>query len=178
VSVEIRPLERTDEEALREFFAALPPGDRGFLKEDGREPAVLRRWIDDERGLRLVAVDERPGLAAVCEIWPGIGRSSHVGDVRLVVADDRRRQGVGGLVARRALVDALRRGMSKLTVEVVASEQGTIDMFQQLGFTPEALLRDHLRDPDGELHDVLLLAHIADDAGFDVLLARPETADE
>lgn len=175
--MQVRKLERNDEDALRAFFDDIPGEDRGFLKEDGRDPAVLRRWVDDERGIRLVAVDDKPGLAAVCEIWPGVGRSSHVGDVRLVVAADRRRQGVGGLVAQRALVEALERGLSKLTIEVVASEQGTIDMFQQLGFTPEALLRDHLRDPDGELHDVVLLAHLADDAGFDVLLARPEAAE-
>jgi GNAT superfamily N-acetyltransferase len=174
--VKVRRLERDDEEALRAFFDDIPDDDRGFLKEDGRDPAVLRRWIDDERGVRLVAVDDTPGLAAVCEVWPGVGRSSHVGDVRLVVAADRRRQGLGGLVAQRALIEALDRGFSKLTIEVVASEQGTIDMFQQLGFTPEALLRDHLRGPDGELQDVVLLAHLADDAGFDVLLARPESA--
>ncbi len=53
-------------------------------------------------------------------------------------------------------------------------------MFGELGFQPEALLRDHLCDPDGELHDIVVLAHAVDDqwagmlsAGFDEALADP-----
>ena len=32
-----------------------------------------------------------------------------------------------------------------------------------MGFQPEALLRDHLRDPDGRLHDLVMLAHGVDE---------------
>jgi len=32
-------------------------------------------------------------------------------------------------------------------------------MFEALGFEPEALLRDHVRDKSGELHDLVVLAH-------------------
>lgn len=170
----VRTLARDDEEALRGFFDSVPADDRSFFKEDLDEPDALRRWIDDERGIRLVVDDDDHELAAVCAVWPGVGRSSHVGDLRLVVAAHRRHQGLGRLLARHALIEALRSGLSKLTVEVVARQQGTIDMFQQLGFTPEALLRDQLRDPDGEFHDVVLLSHIADEAGSDLLIARPE----
>jgi len=168
----VRPLRADDEQALGDFFDAIPDDDRAFFKEDLREPTVLRRWMDDPRGIRLVADDGE--LAAVCAVWPGVGRLSHVGDLRLVVAAGRRRQGLGQLMARRALLEALRAGLSKVSVEVVAREQGTIDMFQGLGFEPEALLRDQLRDPDGECHDIVLLSHFADDAAFDALLAQPE----
>jgi ribosomal protein S18 acetylase RimI-like enzyme len=171
--VEVRRLRADDEQALSDFFGAIPEDDRAFFKEDLREPTVLRRWMDDARGIRLVADDDGE-LAAVCAVWPGVGRLSHVGDLRLVVAAGRRRQGLGQLMARHALLEALRAELSKVSVEVVAREQGTIDMFQGLGFEPEALLRDQLRDPDGECHDLVLLSHFADDAAFDALLARPE----
>jgi L-amino acid N-acyltransferase YncA len=107
-------------------------------------------------------------------VWPGIGRSSHVGDLRLIVAAGARRQGLGQRMARLALVEALRRGIWKLIVEVVAKEQGTIDMFLALGFVPEALLRDQLSTPDGDHEDVVLLAHLAEEAGQDALLAAPD----
>ena len=35
-------------------------------------------------------------------------------------------------------------------------------MFSSLGFTGEALLRDHIRDRNGELHDLVMLAHFVD----------------
>jgi L-amino acid N-acyltransferase YncA len=174
--VDIRELEKRDEDALRLFFEAIAPDDRTFFKEDLDEPSVLRRWIGDERGVRIVAVDDRGGLASVAAVWPGIGRSSHVGELRLVLAAGHRRQGLGQLMARQALVRALRGGMWKITVEVVAPQQGTIDMFLALGFVAEALLRDQLCGPDGERQDVVLLSHLADEAGDDLLLAAPEEA--
>ena len=36
-------------------------------------------------------------------------------------------------------------------------------MFTDLGFRGEALLRDHIRDREGELRDLLVLAHDAGD---------------
>lgn len=172
--MQIRDLERQDEGALRRFFDGIPEEERAFFKEDLEEAAVLRRWIDDDRGVRLVAVTGDGAIAAIVAVWPGVGRSSHVGDVRLIVGRDHRRQGLGQTLARTVLTAALRRGIWKLSVEVLAAQQGTIDMFLALGFEGEALLRDHLWSPDGQLEDVVLLSHLATEAGQDALLAAPE----
>jgi L-amino acid N-acyltransferase YncA len=174
--LEIRELKPHDEPALRRFFAGIPERDRTFFKEDLEEPSVLRRWLGQEQGVRLVAVDEAPELAAVGSVWPGIGRSRHVGDLRLIVASDRRRQGIGQLMARAALASALRCQMWKISVEVVAHHQPTIDMFLALGFVPEALLRDQLCSPDGSRQDVMLLSHLADEAADDLLVARLDSS--
>jgi GNAT superfamily N-acetyltransferase len=172
--VRTRELEWRDEDALRRFFQAIPAPDHAFFKEDIEDPAVLRRWVDDERGIRIVAVDDDGDIAAIAAVWPGIGRSSHVGDLRLVVAAGQRRQGLGRRMARLALAEALRRGIWKISVEVVSTQQGTIDMFLGLGFVPEALLRDQLCSPDGRTDDVVLLSHLADEAGQDARLAAPD----
>jgi GNAT superfamily N-acetyltransferase len=171
--MDIRELTATDEAALGELLRRIPDEDRGFRKEDLGDPATARRWLDDTRGIRLVAVDEDGTLAALAAAWPGLGRSAPLGEVRLVVAPEHRRHGLGQDLARRVLVGGLKRGMAKLTVEV-AEQQGTIDMFLRIGFEPAALLCDHLRDADGALHDLVLLAHRADDAAAAVALARPE----
>ena len=165
-----------DEDALRRFFAAIPPADHAFFKEDLSDPAVLRRWIDDERGPRLAAFAEGGEIGAIAAVWPGIGRSSHIGDLRLVVATGERRRGLGQRLARQALAEALRRGMWKISVEVVATQQGTIDMFLALGFQAEALLRDQLALPGEPPEDVVLLAHLAGEAGEDARLAAPDVA--
>jgi RimJ/RimL family protein N-acetyltransferase len=46
---------------------------------------------------------------------------------------------------------------------VVAVQDPAIRMFKKIGFTPEALLRDHLRDRKGTMRDLVLLAHFVDD---------------
>ena len=172
--MQIRELEARDEDPLRRFLDAIPPEDRAFFKEDAADPAVVRHWIDDERGVRLAAMDDDGSLGAIAAVWPGVGRSSHVGDLRLLVAAGHRREGLGRSLAREALGAALRRGMWKISVEVVATQQGTIDMFLALGFEAEALLRDQLSTDDG-FEDVVLLSHFAQDAGAGVLLAAPES---
>jgi GNAT superfamily N-acetyltransferase len=163
MTLQIRELQSRDEEALRGFFDSLTGDDRTFFKEDLDTPDVLRRWIDDERGVRLIGTADNGSLVAIAAVWPGVGQSGHVGDFRLVVAADHRRLGLG-------------REMWKLTVEVVSDQQGTIDMFLALGFTPEAVLRDQLRTADGNTQDVMLLSHFADEAGQDVAFAMPDGA--
>ena len=50
-----------------------------------------------------------------------------------------------------------------MVVEVIAEQEETIAMFRALGFDPEALLADHVRDRSGQLRDLMVLAHSVDD---------------
>ena len=165
--MDVRELEAGHEAALRAFFAALRPGDHAFVKED---PAAFLQRLADERGVRLAAFAEGGEIEAIAAVWPGIGHSSHVGDLRLVVAEAARGRGLARQLSRAALVSGLRLGRWKISVEVVSTQQGTIDMFLALGFEAEALLRDQLSSDDGAFEDVVLLSHFADEAGEGVLL--------
>lgn len=146
-------------DALLRFFAGLPDGDLTFIKEDVTDPSTVRAWTGGEvSGGRWVAVDgnEVNGYVAV---RPLPGWSDHVGEVRLVVAPSARGSGLGRELARRALVEGVGSGLSKLVVEVVAEQGAALALFTDLGFTGEALLVDHIRDRGGELRDLLVLAH-------------------
>jgi ribosomal protein S18 acetylase RimI-like enzyme len=74
----------------------------------------------------------------------------------------RRRAGVGRALASHALIEAVRAGRRKLVVELAADQENALAMFSSLGFTNEALLRDHIRDRNRELHDLIMLAHFVD----------------
>jgi ribosomal protein S18 acetylase RimI-like enzyme len=158
---EVRRLAAGDERALADFLAAVPPGDRTFIKEEVTDPDVPRTWTSDESTFRAVAVDDGAILGMVA-VSPGVGWSSHVGDLRLVVHPGHRRRGLGSQLAREAVIEAVRMGLRKIVVEVVAEQQAAAAMFLALGFEPEALLRDQIRDREGELRDVLVLAHRMD----------------
>jgi ribosomal protein S18 acetylase RimI-like enzyme len=82
-----------------------------------------------------------------------------VAEVRIVVDPDHRGRGVGQALARHAVLEALELGVAKLVVEVIADQEALVAMFVALGFEPEALLIDHVRDRSGELRDLLVLAH-------------------
>jgi RimJ/RimL family protein N-acetyltransferase len=57
------------------------------------------------------------------------------------------------------VLEALELGLDKMVVEVIAVQEPTIAMFRSLGFEPEALLTDHVRDRNGDLRDLMVLSH-------------------
>ena len=155
--MELRPIEPGDEAALTRFFARIPEGDRTFLKEDVDDPDVVAAWAHPGTA-RTIAVDGGEVVGSVA-LAPLHGWSSHVGEVRLVVDPGHRNKGIGRALARQAVLDAVDLGLAKLVVEVMAEQQALVGMFRALGFEPEALLADHVRDRTGRVHDLLVLAN-------------------
>jgi RimJ/RimL family protein N-acetyltransferase len=155
-----RPLP-SDVDALVEFFARIPAAERTFFKEAVLDRAAVESWPTGG-GRRALACEEHR-IAGYCAVIPLTGWSDHVGEVRLVVDPERRGQGYGRALARWALLQGVELGLSKVYVEVVADQEGAVGMFTALGFQAEGLLRDHVRDRDGQLRDLILLAHPVDD---------------
>jgi L-amino acid N-acyltransferase YncA len=155
--MDFRPITAGDEPALQRFFARIPEADRTFLKEDVDDPGIAAAWARPGSA-RTIAVDAGEVVGSVAVV-PLHGWSSHVGEVRLIVDPAHRGLGVGGALARRAVIESLDLGLEKMVVEVIAVQESTIAMFRQLGFEPEALLTDHVRDRAGELQDLMVLAH-------------------
>ena len=106
----------------------------------------------------MIALDAGEVVGSVA-VLPLHGWSSHVGEVRLVVDPEHRGQGLGRALARHAVHDAVELGLAKLVVEVIADQEALIAMFRALGFEPEALLSDHVRDRNGQIRDLLVLAN-------------------
>ena len=155
--MEFRPIAAGDAPALQRFFAGIPDADRTFLKEDADDPAVLAAWALPGAA-RAIAVDAGEVVGSVAVV-PLHGWSSHVGEVRVIVDPDRRGRGIGRALARRAVTEAIELDLRRMVVEVVADQEATIAMFRSLGFDPEALLTDHVRDRSGALRDLMILAH-------------------
>ena len=161
--MEIRKLEPADGARLEAFLRETPEDDRTFFKEDLADREQVDALLNDHRTLRFVAI-ENGRIVGYVRVLPGTGLMSHVGEVRLVVAPSNRRSGLGRTLARHALVESVKQlKLRKLVVEVVAEQDPAIRMFKKLGFTPEALLRDHLCDRKGRMQDLVLLAHFVDE---------------
>ena len=159
--MDIRRIEPGDRAALERFLDEIPDADRTFLKEDVADPDVVAAWVlpGDARSIALDGGD----VAGYVAVIPLHGWSRHVAVVRIVVDPDHRGRGVGQALARHAVLEALELGVAKLVVEVIADQQALIAMFVALGFEPEALLIDHVRDRSGELRDLLVLAHTVEE---------------
>jgi ribosomal protein S18 acetylase RimI-like enzyme len=158
---EIRAIEPGDEAALTRFLERIPEEDRTFFTEDVGDPDVVAAWARPGAA-RAIAVEGAEVVGSVAVV-PLHGWSSHVGEVRLVVDVAHRRRGLGRLLARRAVLEAVEMALAKLVVEVVADQEALISMFRALGFEPEALLNAHVRDRAGEFRDLIVLANTVEE---------------
>jgi L-amino acid N-acyltransferase YncA len=155
--MEIRELQAEDRDAVERFVERVPEGDRTFFKEDVEAAGVLDAWTRPGTA-RAVAVEDGEVIGYVAVV-PLHGWSSHVGEVRVIVDPGRRGHGIGSALARHAVLEAVELELRKMVVEVVADQEPTIAMFRSLGFDPEALLTNQVRDQSGALRDLMILAH-------------------
>lgn len=162
--MQIREPSEADLDALIAFFERVPESERTFFKEPVLDRATVEGWLTSDRGRRALAHDDDGTVVGYVAVIRLTGWSDHVGELRLVVDPERRGHGLGRALARWALLQAIDCGLGKLTVEVVAEQEGAVAMFTGLGFQAEALLRDHVRDRDGELRDLVVLSHSVADA--------------
>ena len=167
--MDIRELRTSDREAVARFVARVPEGDRTVFKEDVEAAEVLAAWTRPGTA-RVLAVDDGEVLGYLALV-PLHGWSSHVGEVRVIVDPDRRGRGIGRALARRAVTEAVELDLRRLVVEVVADQEATIAMFRSLGFDPEALLTDHVRDQAGTLRDLMVLASLVEHQWSSMIVA-------
>lgn len=161
--MDLRVIEPPDLEALQDFFRRIPEGDRTFFNEDVLDPEVVGSFMTPRNGDdRAILIDETGAIIGWLALFGGVGWSSHVARLVVIVDPGNRGAGIGKRLAREGLTRGLKGGYSKLVVEIVADERPAIGMFQAIGFEIEALLRDHVRDQAGTVRDLVVLAHHAE----------------
>ena len=148
-----------DKASVLAMSRALPPHDLLFLARDLTKEDVVEEWLADEATTKLLAVhgDQVLGYAAIHELpmpW-----SSHVAELRVLVDISMRGKGLGRVLTQEAFALALVAGKEKMIGQMTLDQKGAIAVFEGLGFRPEALLRDHVKDRNGDKHDLLVLSH-------------------
>ena len=139
----------------------MPVHDLLFLARDIRQRKVLTAWLKaEEEGqlFSLIALVENEVVATVAALSDRWSWSPHVWDLRLLVAPDYRGKGLGRKLLEAAIAAATAAGATKLTARMTPDQTGAITLFEECGFRAEAMLQGQLRDADGALHDLAVLA--------------------
>jgi ribosomal protein S18 acetylase RimI-like enzyme len=160
--MEIRPVDVGDRQALVDFANRVPERDKSLGDRNLLSQVAIAGWTQAVPERRLIAVDDDGTVAGMVTVVPGVGWSSHVGDLRVVVLPQFRGQGIGRRLAAGGQELAQSLGMSKLMIEVMATNTGGLAMFGAFGFGEEARLRGHVRDVDGKPQDLVLLSRRLD----------------
>jgi L-amino acid N-acyltransferase YncA len=156
----IRAMKKEDLEGSFAFFRALPGEHRLSLRRDMTIREVIEeriREMDDGAVKRLVAIADETIVADGALEFSHFGWERHIAELRLFVATPYQRKGLGMLMAG-ALYDlAASAGIEEIVVKMMASQTAAVRIFLKLGFRQEVVLRDYVKDMDGNRKDLVLM---------------------
>jgi L-amino acid N-acyltransferase YncA len=161
-SINLRYMTAADSSAALALARALPAHDLLFLRRDITQPEAISIWLSGiERGRITSVLAESGGtVQGYATVDRGeLSWSPHVAELRVLVSEAMRGKGLGRLLTQEAFAIALGLGIEKMVAQMTVDQKGAIAVFEGMGFRPEALLRDQVKDRDGRKHDLLILAH-------------------
>ena len=160
--VTLRPMTANDKDGVLAFARMLPEHDLLFLRRDITQEPAMADWISELKSGEIVTILALIGSDVVG--YATIHRSllrwtAHVAELRVTVSESVRGTGIGRVLTQEAFATALAEGIEKMVAQMTLDQKGAIATFEGLGFRPEALLRDQVKDRDGNKHDLLVLSH-------------------
>jgi RimJ/RimL family protein N-acetyltransferase len=154
-----RVLVPSDKEALVELFQSATPSDVRYIRSNVKDREVVERWAlnaDYDRVLPIVAlVEDRMVGEATLHFMTGPHR--HVAELRIFLAGDFRRRGLGVQMLETMFELARWRDIHLLEAQIVADQTRVIKAFKKMGFEQQGLLEDYFLTLERETRDVTIL---------------------
>ncbi|MCI0519718.1 MAG: GNAT family N-acetyltransferase [Chloroflexi bacterium] len=153
----IRPLVTEDRQMLLDLLVPVSPDELRFMRHNVVDPAVVNSWIDNlnyDRVFPMVAVigDRIVGEAT---LHFGKGYARHRAELRIFLAKDFRRRGLGMKLTQAMIDIAKRRSLYMLEVQIVRDLSNDIKAMEKVGFEVVVTYEDYYMLPNGELRDVV-----------------------
>lgn len=158
----VAPMTADDVPDLLAFARVLPVHDLLFLRRDITQPKVMAAWAAElEAGSIVSLVARELGMIVGCTavVRDELSWSPHVAELRVLVSPEVRDRGLGRSLIQESFLIALDLQLEKLVAQMTVDQTKAMAVFEEMGFTPEALLKDHVKGPDGHKHDIVMLSH-------------------
>jgi L-amino acid N-acyltransferase YncA len=159
-SLTLRPLLKTDEAPLLEYFGGIPPEDRLCLKEDVTDPKVIENWIyelDYDSVLPIVALHNGSIVGDATLHFNPIGWTRHQGEVRLTTSTRFRVKGLGTIMVQNLIDIATQLGLEQISIEIPPVLDKAFYLFEKMGFKEVANLPGFVKDLEGTESDLVLM---------------------
>ena len=163
----LRLMTAKDRDSFLAFAQSLPEDDLLFLSLDITKPEAvdqLLRSIEAGRTVTILAEVEgkvagHGSLTHNRLLW-----TRHLGEIQLLISPAIRGLGVGLILANELFAKAKEKGLQKIIARMATGQGGAIQVFERLGFKPEALLADYVMARDGQTYDLIVMSY--DVTGF------------
>ena len=158
--VEIRPVAADDVERSAEFFKGLSEEERNYLRRDVTQRSIIEERINEALSHkldRIVAIYEDRIVADGSLEPERFQWADGVAQIRIIVAPDFRRAGLGLRVVRELYVLAHQRDVARMIARMMAPQAGARAIFHKLGFQEEFIIPRHARDRTGAWQDMIIM---------------------
>lgn len=150
-----------DVEHICRFARGLPIEDRNYLRFDlGRREVVEQLIRQAATGLshRVIAVVDEDVVGHGVLYFSQDGWQRHLAEIRVLVAQEYRKQSLGAHLVRKLFAEAERRGVERVMVKIAEPQHGVRKIFEHLGFVVDAVMLNHVKDVGGELHPMVVMS--------------------
>jgi len=156
----IRRLSEKDLDLLMDFYRALPPEDRNYLRFDVTDPkevAKRLRRVDTGDDIRITAVHGGVIVASGVLELSGDAWSKHQGEIRVIIARPFQKRGLGTIMIRELYFIAAQNQIQTIVARMMRPQVGAYKIFHRLGFREESMLPDFVRDVRGGSQDLIIM---------------------
>jgi RimJ/RimL family protein N-acetyltransferase len=159
IRVCLRPLTPKDGEALVALFGNLPEEETLYFRSNIADPQVVSGWAENPDYTRIFPLIAVVGdrIVGNSTLHIGKGYTRHTAELRIFLAKDFRRHGIGSAMIRAQLEIARKLGLHQVIAEIVESRPQVIHAFERLGFERQFAWRDLFMTPQGETLDMVVL---------------------
>lgn len=158
--ITLRPLLKTDEAGLLEYFASIAPEDRLCLKDDVTDPKVIENWIYEinyDTLLSIIGLHNGKIVADGTLHFNPIGWTRHQAELRLTTSPQFRIRGLGTAMLQNLLDIATRLGLEQISIEIPPRLDKAFYLFEKMGFKEVANLQGFVKDLEGTESDLVLM---------------------
>jgi L-amino acid N-acyltransferase YncA len=145
----LRPMVAEDQDALYEFFKAVPREDARYLRDDVSSRILVEKWaknLDYEKTLPILAIKDDVVIGDATINRRRFGWKWHLGTVRVFVHKEYRDVGLGHLMIEELVDISYKLGIEKLIVEIPELSTAAIHAFNRAGFYRVAEIPNMVKD--------------------------------
>lgn len=158
--VTLRPLAADDVERSLAFFTGLDAEERKYLRRDVTQRELVQQRIEEvlqQKAHRIVALFQDRIVADGTLEPERFKWADGIAEIRIIVAPDFRRCGLGLRLARELYVLAHQRDVARINARMMAPQVAVRAIFRKLGFDEEFVIPRHVKDRDGNWQDLVIM---------------------
>ncbi|MFC2092050.1 GNAT family N-acetyltransferase [Elusimicrobiota bacterium] len=158
-------MSKNDADKIFKFFSHFTEEDKLYLKENVSDIQVINEWskrITKKLAVTILGEIDDNLCAEATLHQQAAGWSPHIGDIRINISPRYRGLGIATILCEKICWIATKININKIMAEIIFEQKDTFQIFKNLGFEQEAVLKDHVIDIKGKKHDLIILANHTD----------------